>query len=529
MCDSGQVFTHSFLEDPLEAVSRRVKPWRWGLAGAILVIYLFSISRFWWIGPDSGLYLNLARQLAEGHGYALAGIPHVFVPPGFPLLLAGLMKLGAGAGIMNAVLCLLGLATIFVVYQALRQMVHANWAMILTACCALLNETVQRSGELLSDMPFMLIVWVALWLYLRGLRGQKPDRRGWEIASLLLPASCAFRVAGIPLVVGIAIGLLLSAPKGVRLRAAINAAIVLAGLAVGAAAAISYVHANATPGAATYAQPMANITTGYLSKEKIIELLQHLGFAVGQLSRLLIAQRLPLILCLVVWVTPIIIGMVRSVRTVRILASVAIVCYVGGLCIATAAPRTRYLLPILPLLLMLWCDGLGWILLRIKAFRNREAFDGAILISLAILVLFNLPVVGRMIYERHRRDAFSLQQKGRWKDDIAVAGFLSATPSAGYVYAAQPIAWLANVESPMVAASLQQASPQPEELRKLFTHWRLAYAVIDSREPTPLSQAMEAMLSRYKPVFAAGTLKVYAVHPDGAGSPMPCSATTDSR
>ena len=55
---------------------------------AIAAAYLLGFNGQWRMGPDSGLYLNLARSLASGNGYTYHGIRQETVYPGFPLALA---------------------------------------------------------------------------------------------------------------------------------------------------------------------------------------------------------------------------------------------------------------------------------------------------------------------------------------------------------------------------------------------------------------------------------------------------------
>jgi hypothetical protein len=56
---------------------------------ALLVALCASgFSGRWLLGPDSTLYISLARSLAAGHGYHALGWPRGNSPVGLPLMLS---------------------------------------------------------------------------------------------------------------------------------------------------------------------------------------------------------------------------------------------------------------------------------------------------------------------------------------------------------------------------------------------------------------------------------------------------------
>ena len=76
----------------------------------IAITYLLGFNGQWRMGPDSGLYLNLARSLETGQGYVLQGVHHQTVYPGLPLALAGLPRISHGHVIFAADLLILAFA-----------------------------------------------------------------------------------------------------------------------------------------------------------------------------------------------------------------------------------------------------------------------------------------------------------------------------------------------------------------------------------------------------------------------------------
>ena len=58
----------------------------------MLVLYLLLENPYWVPGGDSEVYLAIARNLARGQGYLFNGQPARIAPPGWPMLLAGIIK-----------------------------------------------------------------------------------------------------------------------------------------------------------------------------------------------------------------------------------------------------------------------------------------------------------------------------------------------------------------------------------------------------------------------------------------------------
>jgi hypothetical protein len=514
------------LDQPLFKGPSDRKVWTWIGIIAILTVYAAAISPHWWIGHDSALYLTLARNLADGRGYTLAGQPHTHVPPGFPLFLAGLNKMGAGGFLaLNSVMCLLGLATLALVFLLLRRLVHRDWAFVLTVVLGLSNEMLQRSGEILSDVPFMLLVTAALLLCYRGWAKDRPAPLVWELASLLLVACCWFRAAGLPLVLGAVLGLALAARGKARLRAAANAAAVCTLLAVCLVMAYQYIQADAQPTAGSYTGSLKRLLADKSVLQLLAQTLAHFYAASGQLSRLLVVQRLPLWLCMILWVVPIAWGMVLRMKRGDFIGPITVAVYVAGLSMASALPRTRYFLPIAPLLLLYLVEGWAWLVSRVTRKPIVASFWGAGL--MIVLLAFNLPLVGRNIYQKHRHDAFASQQDGKWRDSIAAGEFLSAmAPIDGNVLAEQVVGYLSRADCPAVSAAFQNAPPPPEELEWFLRRQRIAYVTVDTRKPAPLDSQLQALLApQGPPVFTHGSLQLYRFKP----SPASQSTTPQTR
>lgn len=498
---------------PLGWSDRQRRRWAVWLLLLTTLLYFAAVTIHWRIGEDAGLYLNLGRNLARGEGYSLAGKPHAFVPPGYPAFLSALMLAGAkGFLAINLAMCLCGLATVAFSYLMLRDVVGRDYAILLAAVTALANEMHLRSGEVLTDVPFTLLVVAALWLYYRGLRADRPDRRGWEVASLLLVAGCWVRLVGFVLAFGAAAGLLLSAGREGRRRALLAAIIVLAGMAATLAVFYSWHAAYHDPMAPTYARSLDRLATGTSLLERMVRPIRNVYITSGQLSRLYIGQRMPLPVCVILLVAPVLVAMAVRIRRGDRLGPLVVFCYVGGLSAVTWL-RTRYLLPLLPLLILYLLEGYGWILSRLFAKRLRGAVT-ALVVLMVVMVGFNLPQIARRIYYRHRPDYPSAQQKEMWRDSLKAVDFLRGQkPIRGTLFAEQPVGYLADVPCPKISHILLQTAPPPEEISRLLRDWQTRYVVIDlGDERLPFQLAlMDYMESLHAERKVFGEVRVYRV------------------
>src|SRR5580698_10987842 len=101
----------------LDDVAARLDRTKRYAVAAIVIWFALAISPAWLPTPDSALYLMLGRSVAQGHGYALDGHPHAYVPPGFPYMLAALERAGLGSMLcLNVAMGLIGLLSVWVSY-----------------------------------------------------------------------------------------------------------------------------------------------------------------------------------------------------------------------------------------------------------------------------------------------------------------------------------------------------------------------------------------------------------------------------
>jgi hypothetical protein len=158
-------------------------------------------------GGDNAGYVALAHALAGGEGYVDAfdplRAPHTKYPPLFPLLLAGLIGLGATTWTalksISAVATVAGVAATFLWTE--RRL--GPWAAFATGVVFSASAgTVYHSHWVLSDAVFVLLAMVSLWAL------ERAEARSWDrrwIALGVVSALCSYftRSAGLPLLVAI--------------------------------------------------------------------------------------------------------------------------------------------------------------------------------------------------------------------------------------------------------------------------------------------------------------------------------------
>jgi 4-amino-4-deoxy-L-arabinose transferase-like glycosyltransferase len=139
------------------------------LVGAIASITPDPIGVFW----DDGVYLLTAKALAAGDGYRYAYLPGappaIHYPPGFPLLLAAVLKVTPGFPANVAVLKLLNpICLALGVYGAARLgaralRIGAGPAAVAVAICALIAPVMVLTNVLLSEsLFFALLAWTLI-------------------------------------------------------------------------------------------------------------------------------------------------------------------------------------------------------------------------------------------------------------------------------------------------------------------------------------------------------------------------------
>ena len=197
--------------------------WHWLIPILVLglLLAMLSLNGHLVAGGDNATYMILGQSLATGQGYRMVNDPRLpemaLYPPGYPLLLAAIVKLTAtsrnlGTAVfpMKLVSVALYLACIALAYVLLSRR-SARLAPVATLLLAVSPQILHFATEISTEMPYLLLSLSALLLFEGASREQGPT-----VNQIALTATClalAFYVRSIALVMVAAFGLHLLARR----------------------------------------------------------------------------------------------------------------------------------------------------------------------------------------------------------------------------------------------------------------------------------------------------------------------------
>jgi hypothetical protein len=471
---------------------RQLLVFRRVIIGAILVLYLAALPMRLLPSGDSALYRLLGDSIAQGHGYSLWGQPSAFVPPAYPLLLAGSERLGMPPVLLNLLTLSMTLAVVWLAYAILRYYLRPELALAATALYALCYHMFESHVQTLSDSPFMLLSTAGLWLYVRWLREDK----GWpELAGLALVACCWVRVAGFPLV----------AP-GRRGRKWGNAV----ALAVGAMATAGffywYYKTTVTGVNVPSYGHLISRTVGQSPWSLARQIVLGGYNGLRELSRIWTGQRIRPLAALALVAVPILAGMARSVRAGNRLIVCLSAVYYAGMVVAISsvrAPIARYFLPVAFLLILFWTDALDALMTHWAKSRPRlgRVAPYALAAMLAALTAVNLGKDVDLTYRIRHPDTLALYHGG---DDVGIAdmaSFLAANLPEGRRFMSTDDPYelaLYSGRAPLPAAKgLLRRDDAVELLREEITRNNVAVLIrFRKNNQSPWPQLFEQMKSQ---------------------------------
>jgi hypothetical protein len=163
--DASESAQHGEIAPRQREDSRRA--WRvWFVTIAIIgALYALLWNPYWVPGGDSELYIAAARSLALGQGYRFNGQSISISPPGWPLLLAGAMKVSPSFGFLKllTIACMLGALAIWY-WILLRLTQSTTMSAVLTLATAIIQHVYSLSFWMHSDALFLLISAAAMLL-----------------------------------------------------------------------------------------------------------------------------------------------------------------------------------------------------------------------------------------------------------------------------------------------------------------------------------------------------------------------------
>lgn len=393
---------------PLEARLARAPVRRSYLLAAtavLIIVHLAGVAGQWHPTPDSAIYLGLGRSLAEGEGYRFNGQTHTTFPPGLPGILAVLQRtFGEGYWAPNLFTALCGLGALVAAHRAMRRLASREVALAVVLATGLCFPYYSASHRILSEAPFTLAFWMLVCAATGAARGR---RAGLVGAALLAPVCVAIRLPGALLVGALALGIVLdrslqdvAAVRRVRRRLLVAGVVVVAIASAGAA--FVFAVSQATGEAPRYALQVGRILS--VSPEHTLSRLAHSVAAVpGALAEIFTSQDGLRPVGAAVGVL-IVVGMVRLWWGGRRLAPVVLLGYPLALaiCLGTFGIRSRYFVPILPLVFHAALTGVWTCIAGAARLRRRPLGPrGAVITSVvfvAIIIAANAPRIARSAF-----------------------------------------------------------------------------------------------------------------------------------
>jgi len=183
-----------------------------GLALAALLVNAHLVP-----GGDNSTYLVLGQSLVTGQGYRMVSDPRMpemgLYPPGYPLLLAGLLGItGTAQNLLAAIVpskllsVLLYLVCLVLVWAFFRRR-DATLAAMTMLLVAVNTEILHFATEIGTEIPYLMLSLLCLVCFERYWR--EPQPRGRRLLWVALCLGLAFYVRSIALVMAVALVLYL--------------------------------------------------------------------------------------------------------------------------------------------------------------------------------------------------------------------------------------------------------------------------------------------------------------------------------
>ncbi|MCA9246319.1 MAG: hypothetical protein KDA42_04360, partial [Planctomycetales bacterium] len=491
---------------------------RYAILALVGIIYLASLTPHWFDTSDSALYLMLAENLEAGKGYTLWGYPHVHVPPGFPVLLAALDVVGLGShGGLNVAMLAMGLITIYVAYLAIRDLRGDEQAFLAVVTVLAFSSAMHRASvRVLSDMPFMLLVWIGLLCFGRGIK-----RGGYwfECGTIALLASLWMRVVGLPLAAAAAVTLALIGLKNKQHRLTMNAAV----LFVGTAATGFFFYLYQRHYTAAFDLPSYGSMVNKVGERSRFDILirpfeQFLQTG-SHFSELLTGQpNASLGMAMgILWI-PVALGIWNGWRRREYLPLAVLVGYLGPLLVVRAL-LPRYLIPVAPILILFFLDGLRQIIAATPGVRR---FAPRVLVTFCLIMLsMNVPKCIGLIYRLQWSQAENL--RGMPGEVREVAAFLHSHAGEGDLFVSpareRQLGYLSRVDSiPSAARYLETGRVDADSLKAWLE--RGVVFVVNAPENRHAKSGNRQRIREIcrdnglELVYASSTYEVYSARPN---------------
>jgi len=380
----------------------------------VALMHLAALNGRWWFQRDGALYLSLARSLAETGRYTFNYRPHTYALPGLPAMLALIYRtLGESFLAMNALISAFAVGSVAVGYLLFRDVCRKKFhAAVCLVMFGLSYPLFAYSVEILTDVPFTFFVLLALFC---GVRMSATNGRRallWALAGGAAGfAATGFRPFGPAVVVGLLCAVWLRKEDFRRWKSALARSIlVLCPFLLALVAWLVYFVGPKAPAHSrnymdflTHRPILRTVARMLINVPELLEA-TFKSIGGGDLDWIGGALLLPLLVA----------GLIgRWRRGDRLLAPCGIVYLTGVL---LGSPGLRYVLPVLPVLLVWFVEGAyilaGWLSGRFEWLsRRRLTWFGYACILAALLT--HLARTSEVIYLARSSDFYEVTAEGR--------------------------------------------------------------------------------------------------------------------
>ena len=454
MTDVLQVEPTSFV--PPAHDPRAVRRWALLVTAILFVAYICLQNPYWVPGGDSDFYVAIARSLAHGMGFKYNGLPVAISPPGWPWVMAEIMKVSPEFLTLKLVAMLGMLGSLIVSYFIALRFVKPATAGKATILCGLLMPVYSLTYFLHSEGLYCLVSALALLLAFRlreGL-GKWPARIALLLFCVAIPL---VRWAGVfqllPIVAVLLAGRWGVAWKNRHWKMALACFLVITGTWIATRQALALTKAEqeaikeAGGGSDTETDADDDVPAESagpaiipVSKDENRTLLEEysqrflragkwFAWLLWQPSRFAsVNKAADLVVTLVGWIVVLMLGALAYLGARRgewLWLSLAVYC--GALCMNWPNPNARYFVPVAPLLVL----GLFVIIEIARERYPPVAFDGWKWLRRAVfysILLCNLAMYGVDVIVMRSTHFYDTFEAGQHKDLVNTAHYLMSLP-----------------------------------------------------------------------------------------------------
>jgi hypothetical protein len=415
------------------------RPWRPGLLLVLILGVFYGILQNgqWVPISDADLYIAVARNLVLGKGFVFNGLPVQATPPGWPLFLAGAMRVSSSFWFLGIVQILLMLGALLLFYRIMLRLTTPGRAFLVCLTLGVLSPAYHRTLMLYTEPLFCVLLAGAILLAVQVNEGRGA---GWRLPALvaLCIAASSVRWAGV-LLSPVVAGALLSG----HLRPAWNKLWVTAALVVvlsGATfLALRYMPSPVPNQTVAKVEDQTEITTYTARKHPIVRRLRGaagrapwagLWFAElvaepAHIERTFLPVRIGV--NLVGWVLFgfVMAGTVPFVRRRQWMLPAAFL-YSLVLIVLWGKPVARYLVPVGPLLILALLDGVDMLARVGPSPRWRQLSRLTMAVLFVGIAVNNLSLYAVDLWKLHSRDFYGGYFAGQAKPLIAIADYLKS-------------------------------------------------------------------------------------------------------